>query len=44
MVAYEIYYADVLIGHLQVENGQHQYIPDADAVRIMEEKVLRSGK
>ena len=40
MVAYEIYYADVLIGHLQVENGQHQYIPDADTVRIMAEKVL----
>ena len=40
MVAYEVYYGDVLIGHLQVENGQHQYIPDVDAVRAMEQKVF----
>lgn len=40
MVVYEVYHADVLIGHLQVENGLHQYIPDMDSVRVVEQKAF----
>ena len=40
MVVYEVYYADILIGHLRVQNGLHQYIPDADSVRVMQQKVF----
>ena len=40
MVVYEVYYADVLLGHLQIKNGLYQYIPDADSVRVMQQKVF----
>ena len=40
MVVYEVYYADVLIGHLQVENGLHQYLPDGDSIRSIQQKVF----
>ena len=40
MIVYEVYYADVLIGHLRVNNGLHQYIPDTDAVRAVQQKAV----
>ena len=40
MAVYEFYYKDILLGHLYIRAGQHQYIPVADAVRGMEHKVF----
>ena len=39
MVVYEFYYKDILIGHLQIENGLHHYIPIAEAVQPLRERV-----
>lgn len=32
MVVYEFYYRDTLLGHLYIRDGQHRYVPIAEAV------------
>ena len=34
MVVYEIYYKDILLGHLYIRDGQHRYIPIVETIEV----------
>lgn len=40
MVTYEVYHGEHLIGHLQVKDGLHKYIPVAETVQALQHEVF----